>query len=148
MKKPDFEKFTEEVNKMQVVPPVSIEISPLRVLAMITLIQAGIQQKPEIADDQWAKIGIATVQQLQEVLFNQYPETCKVLEFCWNPGAYLITRETIAAMMQDIESRRRSEKNKTTEIISSDGDGDAGCAETLSQKISRKILESQGYADM
>jgi hypothetical protein len=47
-------------------------------------------------------------------------------------------------MMQDIESRR-SHKNKIIELISSDEDRDAGCAETLSQQISRRILESQGF---
>jgi hypothetical protein len=38
--------------------------------------------------------------------------------------------------MQDIESRR------------SDEDRGRGCAETILQQISRKILESQGYLDM
>jgi len=139
MKEPDFEKAGEEVNEMQRVPPISIKISPLQVLGMITLIQAGIQQQPEIADDEWAKIGIAAAQQLQEDLFKQYPETYKVLEFGWNPGAYLVTPVTIAAMMQDIESRR-SEQNK----ISNKG-CEIGFGETLSQQISRKILDSQGF---
>lgn len=138
MEKPDFEKSAEEVNEMQRVPPVSIEISPLQVLGMITLIQAGIQQQPKIADDGWAKIGIAAARALQEDLFKQYPETYKVLEFGWDPGAYLVTPETIAAMMQDIESRR-SEQNQIIEL-------DGGSDETISQQISRKILESQGYS--
>jgi hypothetical protein len=140
MEKPDFEKSAEEINEMQRVPSVSIKISPLQVLGTIALIQAAIQQDLKIADDGLAKIGIAAAQQLQEDLFKQYPETYKVLEFGWNPGAYLVTPETIAAMMLDIESRR-SEENR---IIEWDG----GCDETPSQQISRKIIESQGYLDM
>jgi hypothetical protein len=140
MEKSNFEKAAEEVNEMQRVPPVSISISPLQVLGMLTLIQAGIQQQPDIVHNNWAIIGIAIARQLQEDLFKQYPETYKVLEFCWNPGAYLVTPEIIAEMMLDIESRR-SEKNGIIER-------DAGCDDTPSQQNSRKILESQGYLDM
>ena len=116
-------------------PPASVEVSRLGVFAIITLIQAAVEQQPEIADDGWAKIGIAAARQLQKDLFNQDSETYKVLEFGWNPEAY-ITPSVIAAMLQDIESRRSDE-----------GRG-RGCAETISQQISRKILESQGYLDM
>jgi hypothetical protein len=138
MPKPDFEKAA---NEMQTAPPVSIVgISPLQIFAMITVMQAGIQKQPDIVHDNWAKIGIEAARVLQEDLFKQYPETYKVLEFGWNPGAYLVTPETIAAMMQDIESRR-SEKNGIIEW-------DAGCDDTPSQQNSRKILESQGYLDM
>jgi hypothetical protein len=90
------------------------------------------------------KLAAAAARQLQKDLFNQYSETYKVLEFGWNPEAYILTPSVIAAMMQDIESRR-SHKNKIIELISSDEDRDAGCAETLSQQISRRILESQGF---
>jgi hypothetical protein len=140
MKKPDWEKCVQEVNEIQGLPPVSVEVSRLGVFAIITLIQAAVQQQPEIADDGWAKNGIAAARQLQEDLFNQDSETYKVLEFCWNPGAYIVMPSVIVAILQDMESRR-SEKNK---IIERDG----GCDETISQQISRKILESQGYVDM
>jgi hypothetical protein len=85
MPKPDFKKAA---NEMQIAPPVSIVgISPLQLFAMITVMQAGIQQVPSIADDNWAKIGIEAARALQEDLFKQYPETYKVLEFGWDPGA-------------------------------------------------------------
>jgi len=134
MKKPNFEKCAQEANEMQDLPPASVEVSRLGVFAIITLIQAAVQQSPEIADDGWAKIGIAAARQLQKDLFNQDSETYKVLEFGWNLEAY-ITPSDIAAMLQDIESRRSDEDR-------------GGCAETISQRISRKILESQGYLDM
>jgi hypothetical protein len=139
MKKLDFEKCGQEADEMQGLPPTSVEVSRLGVFAIITLIQAAIQQ-PEIADDGWAKIGIAAARQLQKDLFNQDSETYKVLEFGWNPESYIVTPSVIAVIMQDIESRR-SEKKK---IIEEDG----GCDETLSQQISRRILESQGFLDM
>jgi len=135
MKKPDFEKCAQEANEMQGLPPASVEVSRLGVFAIISLIQAAVQQQPEIADDGWAKNGIAAARQLQKDLFNQDSETYKVLEFGWNPEAY-ITPSVIAAMLQDIESRRSGE------------DRGRGCAETISQQISRKIIESQGYLDM
>jgi hypothetical protein len=134
MKEPNFEKCAQEANEMQDLPPASVEVSRLEVFAIITLIQAAVQQQPEIADDGWAKIGIAAARQLQKDLFNQDSETYKVLEFGWNPEAY-ITPPVIAAMLQDIESRRFGE------------DRGRGCAETISQQISRRILESQGYLD-
>jgi hypothetical protein len=119
-------------------PSVSIVgISPLQLFAMITVMQAGIHQQPKMADDNWARIGITAARVLQEDLFKQYPETYKVLEFGWNPGAYLVTPETIAEMLLDIDSRR-SEKNI------SDKDGETGSDETLSQQIARSILKSQG----
>jgi hypothetical protein len=137
MKEPDFEKAAEEVNEMQRMPPVSVEISLEKVLAMINVIQAAVQMQPEIADDGWAKIGIAAAQQLGKDLFKQYPETCKVLGFCWKPEVYIVTPETIAAMMRDIESRRSG--------IISDQEPNTGSAETLSERICRKFLDSQGY---
>ena len=137
MKKPDFEKCSQEAAEMQSLPPASIEISRLGAFVIINLIQAVIQQQPEIADDGWAKIGIAAALQLQKDLFNQDSETHKVLEFGWNPELYIATPSVVAVMLQDIAARR-SEKD---EII----ENNAGCAETLGQRISRRILESQGY---
>jgi len=134
MKLPDFEKWGQEANEMQSLPPVSVEVSRLGVFAIISLIQAAVQQQPEIADDGLAKIGIAAARQLQKDLFNQNSETYKVLEFGWNPETYIVTPSAIAAMLQDIESRRK--------------DCETGCDETLSQRISRSILESQGFLDM
>jgi hypothetical protein len=133
MKKPNFEKCAQEVKEMQDLPAASVEVFPLGVFAIITIIQAAIQQQPEIADDGWAKIGIAAALQLQKDLFFQDSEAYKVLEFGWNPEAY-ITPSDIAAMLEDIESRRSDEDR-------------GGCAETISQRISRQILESQGYLD-
>ena len=76
---------------MQDLSPAFIQLHPLGVLATISLIQAGIQQQPEIADREFAKIGIAAARQLQKDLFNQYSETYKVLELGWNPEAYILT---------------------------------------------------------
>ena len=140
MEKPNFEKCGQEANEMQGLPPASVEVSRLGVFAIITLVQVAVQQQPEIADDEWAKNGIAAARQLQKDLFDQDSESYKVLEFGWNPEAYIVTPSVIAAIMQDIESRR-SDNNK---IIERDGGRD----ETLSQQISRRILESQGYLDM
>jgi hypothetical protein len=136
----DLEKCAQEVNEMQDLSPASVEVSRLGAFAMITLIQAAVQQQPEIADDEWAKIGIAAARQLQKDLFNEDSEAHKMLEFCWNPEAYIVTPSVIAGMLQDIHLRR-SEKHKSSEQ-------DGGCDETLAQQISRKILESQGYLDM
>jgi hypothetical protein len=139
MEKLDFEQCGQEANEMQGLPPASVEVSRLGVFAIITLVQAAVQQIPEIADDGWAKIGIAAARQLQKDLFNQDSETYKVLEFGWNPGADLVTSD-IAAMLQHIESRRLK-KNKFFKF-------DPNSDETISQQLSRKILESQGYLDM
>jgi hypothetical protein len=139
MKKPDLEKCAQEVDEMQSLPPTFVEVSRLGVFAILTLIHAAIQQRPEMADDGWAKIGIAAARQLQKDLYNQDSEAHKVLEFGWNPELY-ITPLDVAAMLEDMATRQ-SEKNKITEQ-------DGGCAETAAQQISRKILESQGYLDM
>jgi hypothetical protein len=110
MPKPDFEKAA---NEMKMAPSVSIVgISPLQLFAMITVMQAGIQQQPKMMDDDWASIGIEAARALQEDLFKQYPETYKVLEFGWDLGAYLVTPENIAAMMLDIESRQSEQDKK------------------------------------
>jgi len=140
MKKPDFEKCAQDVLEMQILPPASVEVSRLGAFAIITLIQAAIQQRPEIVDDGWAKIGIAATRQLQKDLFNPDSETHKVLEFGWNPELYIATPSVVAAMLQDIAARR-SERD---EII----ENNAGFAETLSQLISSRILESQGFLDL
>jgi hypothetical protein len=139
MEKPDFEKCAQEVNEMVILPPASIEVSRVGIFAIITLVQAAVQATPEIADDGWAKIGIAAAMQLQKDLFNKDSEIHKVLEFGWNPEAY-ITPSVIAGMLQDIEERR-SQKHKS---IEQDGE----CDETISQRMARVILESQGYLDM
>jgi hypothetical protein len=69
-------------------------------------------------------------------LFNEDSEAHKVLRFGWHPEAY-ITPSDIAAILLNIESRQ-SEKN---EIIKCDGGGN----ETISQRIARSILKSQGF---
>jgi hypothetical protein len=137
MKELDFEKCAQEVSEMQDLPPASVEISRLGAIAMITVTQAAVQQQPWMADDEWAKIGIAAARQLQENLFDPNSETYKVLELGWNPD--ITTHSVISEMLKDIEGDRRS-----TNIIEQDG----GRAETISQQVSRKILESQGYLDM
>jgi hypothetical protein len=139
MEKPDFEKCAQEVNEMVLLPPASIEVSRVGIFAIITLVQAAVQARPDIADDGWAKIGIAAAMQLQKYLFNKDSEIHKVLEFGWNPEAY-ITPSVIAGMLQDIEERR-SQKLKS---IEQDGE----CDETVVQRLSREILESQGYLDL
>ena len=139
MEKPDFEKCGQEVNEMQGLPLASSKVSWLGVFAIISIIQAAVQQMPEIADNGWAKMGIAAARQLQEDLFNQNSETYKVLELGWKPEGCIVTSSVLAAMLQDLKSRR-AEKNKFIEL-------DAESDETISQQISRKILESQGYLD-
>jgi hypothetical protein len=67
MKKPDFEKCSQEAAEMQSLPPASIEISRLGAFVIINLIQAVIQQQPEIADDGWAKIGIAAAGNFKKI---------------------------------------------------------------------------------
>jgi hypothetical protein len=135
MSKPDFEKA---VNEMQRAPAVSIVgILPLRLFAMITVMQAAIQIEPEIANDNWAKIGIEAARELQEELFKQYPETYKVLEFGWNPEFAI--PEIIAAMLLDMDSRQLSEQNKPNKGC------ETGSSETISQRLSREILDSQGF---
>lgn len=141
IQEPDFEKCSQEVSEMVILPPASIEVSRVGIFAIITLIQDAVQAAPEIADDGWAKIGIATARQLQKDLFNQDSEVHKVLEFGWNPEAYVVTPSVIAGMLQDIEGRR-SQKHESID------EQDGGCDETISQQMARKILESQGYLDM
>lgn len=140
MKEPDIEKFVQEVNEMVLLPPASIELSREKILAIITLVQAAVQVEPDIADNGWAKIGIAAARQLQKDFFNQDSEAHKVLEYGWNPEACIITPSVISWMLQDIEERR-SQKHKSVEQ-------DNGCAETIAQQIARTLLESQGYLDM
>jgi hypothetical protein len=139
MEKPDFEKCGQEVNEMEGLPPASVEVSPLGVFAIITLVQAAVQQQPSMADDGLAKIGIAAARQLQKDLFNKDSETYKMLEFGWDPGAY-ITPLDIAAILLDIDLKQ-SETNK---IIECDGGGN----ETTFRKIARSIIKSQGSLDM
>jgi len=139
MKKPDFEKCAQEVEEMQGLPPTFVEVSRLGVFSILTLIQSAIQQSPEMANDGWAKIGIAAARQLQKDLFNQDSEAHKVLEFGWNPGLY-ITPLDIAAMLEDIGAKQQSENNK---ITGQDGE----LTETSAQQIARKIREAQGYFD-
>jgi hypothetical protein len=111
MKEPHFEKCAQEATEMQDLPPASVEVSRLGVFAIITLIQAAVQQQPEIADDGWVKIGIAAARQLQEDLFKD-SETYEVLEFGWNPEAY-ITPSVIAAML----SRRSDEDSDDADLM-------------------------------
>jgi len=133
IQEPDFEKCAQEVNEMLSLPPASIEVSRVGVFAIIILVQAAVQMQPELADNGWAKIGIAAARQLQKDLFKQDSEAHKVLEFGWNP----IVIPLVIAVIE----RRRSQKHKSIEQ-------DGGCAETISQQVSRKILDSQGYLDM
>ncbi len=139
MQEPDFEKCAQEVNEMVILPPASIEVSRVGIFAIITLLQAAVQARPELVDDGWARIGILAAMQLQKDLFNPDSEVHKVLEFGWNPEAY-ITPSVIAGMLQDI-GERRSQKHRSVEQ-------DSGCDETISQQWARKILESQGYLDL
>jgi hypothetical protein len=57
--KPNFEKCAQEVNEMQSLPPVSVEVSRVVIIAIISLIQAAVELQPGIEKDGWAKIGIA-----------------------------------------------------------------------------------------
>jgi hypothetical protein len=110
---PDVEKFAQEANEMQALPPVSVELHPLEALAIILVIQAAIANVPELADDGFAKISIASARRLQENLFNQDSETHKALQFGWNPGAYLATPVVLAAMLEDIRQKINNESGKS-----------------------------------
>ena len=135
----DLGEVEKEIEKVEVLPPISIVISPLHILAAITLIQALALEKPEIADDRWGKIGIEAAQQLQNQ-FNQYPEICKLIETGWHPEL-LVTPETVAYMLLDIDAA--TQQNEVC-----DKDGDAKPSETVAKRIARALLKSQGYLDM
>jgi hypothetical protein len=96
---------------------------------------------PELADDGWAKIGVAAARQLQKDLFNQDSAAHKVLEFGWHPEAYIVTPSVIANTLLDIE-KMRSQKHKSLD------EQDGGGAGTISQRIARNFLESEGYLNM
>jgi len=89
MEKPDFKKYVQEVNEMQLLPAASVELPPLAALAIISHIQLAIRH-PEIADSEFAQIAIDVAKQLQN-LFNSNSETYKVLELGWNPEADILT---------------------------------------------------------
>jgi hypothetical protein len=103
MEEPDFEKAGDEIVEVEKLPPISIEISPLQILGMITLIQVVVMQNPDIPNDGWGKIGVEAARQLQsQNLFSQYPEICKMLNFGWHPER-LVTPKNIAEMLLDID---------------------------------------------
>jgi hypothetical protein len=58
MEEPDFEKAGDEVVEIEKLPPVSIELSPLQILGVITLIQVVMMQNPGMSNDGWTKIGV------------------------------------------------------------------------------------------
>jgi hypothetical protein len=89
MKEPDLKKYAQEVNKMQTLPPVSVELPPVAALAIVSHIQLAIRH-PAIENSELAKIAIDVAKQLQNV-FNQDSETYKVLELGWNSEADIIT---------------------------------------------------------
>jgi len=103
MKKPDLEKVAQEANEMQMLPATPVEILPLAALAIIFLVQLGIQQAG-VVDDEFAKIGIVAARQLQKDLFHPDSEIYKALEFGWNPEVDLIDFETL---LTDFEILRR-----------------------------------------
>jgi len=135
----DLGELEKEIEKVEGLRPISIVISPLHILAAITLIQTLVLEKPEIADDRWAKIGIEAAQQLQNQ-FNQYPEICKLIETAWHPEL-LVTPETVAYRLLDIDAA-------TQQNEACDKDGDAKPTETVAKRIARGLLKSQGYIDM
>jgi hypothetical protein len=139
---PNFEKAGDEVVEIEKLPPISIEISPLQILGMITLIQVVVMQHPDILNDGWGKIGVETARHLQsQGLFDRYPEVCKMLDFGWHPEL-LVTPETVANMLLDINARQQEQN------IISDKHGDAGSSETVAKRIARGLLNSQGYLDI
>lgn len=82
MKQPDLKKYAEEMEEMQNLPPASLEIPPLAVLAIITHIQLA-SRHPKVGGD-LTKIAIDCAKQLQG-LFNSNSVTYQVLELGWNP---------------------------------------------------------------
>ncbi|MEG4855666.1 hypothetical protein QUB10_32935 [Microcoleus sp. B5-D4] len=88
MKYPDLKKYADEVNKMQDLPPASVELPPLATIAIISHIQLATRH-PSVGGDTFTKIAIETARQLQN-LFNPESETYKVLELGWNPDADIL----------------------------------------------------------
>lgn len=82
MKQPDLKKYAEEMKEMQNLPPTSVEIPPLAVLAIITHIQLA-SRHPAVGGE-LTKIAIDCAKQLQS-LFNPESATYQVLELGWNP---------------------------------------------------------------
>jgi hypothetical protein len=89
MKKPNLEKYVQEINEMQMLQAASVEIPPLAAVAIISHIQLAIRH-PAIVNTEFAKIAIDVATQLQK-LFNKDSETYKVLELGWNPEADILT---------------------------------------------------------
>jgi hypothetical protein len=89
MRECDLEKYTQEVNEMQMLPAALVELPPLAALAIISHIQVATRH-PEVTNTEFAKIAIDVAKQLQN-LFNQNSETYKVLELGWNPEADILT---------------------------------------------------------
>ena len=71
------------MNKMQRLPPASIEIPPLAAKALITHVQLA-SRHPAVQDDQLTKMAHDCAHQLQS-LFNPESATYQVLELRWNP---------------------------------------------------------------
>lgn len=88
MNEPNLKKYTDEINAMQDLPPMTIELPPLAAIAIISHIQLAIRH-PAIGDDAFTKIAIDTARQLQNLL-NPESETYRILELGWNPEADLL----------------------------------------------------------
>jgi len=82
MKHPDPKKYAKEMNKMQKLPPASIEIPPLAAPALITHIQLASRHPAVNGDKLITKIAIDCAKQLQN-LFNPESATYQMLELGW-----------------------------------------------------------------
>lgn len=91
MSDPDFDKYAEEVNRMQDSPPATVKLPPLAAIAIISHIQLACQH-PAVGGDIFTEIAIQTARQLQN-LFSETSETYKVLERGWNPEDDILVPE-------------------------------------------------------
>jgi hypothetical protein len=87
IKEPDLEKYTQEMQAMQALPPASVELPLVAALAIISHIQVAVRH-PEMKGSKFAELAIDTAKQLQG-LFDSESETYNILELGWNPEADL-----------------------------------------------------------
>ena len=88
MNEPNLKRYTDEIDAMQDLPPITIKIPLVAAIAIISHIQLAIRH-PTIEDDIFTKIAIDTARQLQN-LFNPESATYQILELGWNPETDLL----------------------------------------------------------
>lgn len=85
MKQPDLDKYAEEMNAVQDLPPASVELPALATIAIISHIQLA-SRHPQMIDDAFGKIAIDAARQLQN-LFDPKSEIYQILDLGWDSDA-------------------------------------------------------------